>query len=355
MAVHETKEIGFTLNQLFKQKGGYLWHSTEGTWIKLEAKIGDETWSGTMGANMKGLRAIEREIADTLAEEPFRLEYTSASACGLDNSYYRRNYPGLTFRQQIAALETTIKEQAPMCDVDGFRLDEREPVIGTPYDYHKGVAMDAVEFENELALKRGLHWLKNVPGRIEGLRFYLEETEESEEITPLARLVEIWNRVPFFESELPVEEYRSVETVSKIVELPRESDCSQDTEMEQLFLKKLREPLTSRPEHERVKTYWGGGNPPISNRKTAVLVKTCFEPNREMKISEFMSIVKDRIINDWNLEEVAKEMGDFDIDLLVVGQMLKSKGQLRVNFKEKTVMYEPRPAAYLARQAELKL
>lgn len=343
--------VSFTLSQLFKAKGGYVRHNAEGMNIRIQARIGQVEFIGRTGIDLRGFRSLENAMKQVLVGETFDVEPTAKSSLGVDMAFIRRNFPAGEFLEKVSSMEAEILRQQESYDELGFFNEHAELVRGTPADYFNGEDIDVIVCPNEKSKNRLIKLGDLDEGVWEGLEYKLK-SDKLPVVTDLSKIINAWLAAEYVKDALcaPAED-----DWNKIVE--EEESESKDTtgeEMVRLFLRGWREHLTSKPEHEREKVFWGGGNKPASNRKRNDLVGVCFPPDEELSLEKFMCKVKENLINLWGFDDQKSEMGDVDIDRLVVGQMLRARGQLILNYKERRVRYEPRPAAYQVSQAKLK-
>lgn len=350
MAAHDHESIGFTLDQLFKRKGGFFRHNAEGNWIRLSASVNGFTWEERIGLDLRGLRSVEDAVSRAIRAEDFCLERRTSASMGINASFYAKTFPNSTFREQISKMRDLINQQQKECSKLGFRMLGKELVRGSPSDYHEGVPLDVVDCPNALSKARFEPCLDDVKGRWEGLSFFIE-SEQAPEVSDLTldTLIDNFILASYVDEKLPQEESWWDEVVREEMELTWKQQSGDLAENVEFFLKKFRAPLTSLPDKERESIYWGGGKPPLSKRKISTMAKKIFVPDEEMAISDFVEKVVFNLKNNWQLDDVYQEMGRPNLHRLAVGQMLKVKGQMRVNFKNNTVVYEPKPAAYMAK------
>lgn len=341
-----------SLSQLFRAKGGYVRHNVEGTTVRLELKVADSIFEGRTGADLKAFRYLEGLMKQKLVGQIYDVEPTSKSVMGIDSSFFRKLCPEGGFEERIFAMQELIKQQREQYDSKGF-LVVRHLKRGTMQDYFNGEIIDVLVCPNEVAKRRVAKALDGEDGRWEGLEFHFAKDEVDSFDTDCDYIIEEWLTAKFIDSAYQVEK-STVETDdwNEIVASELESEQpSVSEDMVAMFLKGWREPISSKPEHEREIIYWGGGKRPASERQRKDLVKKTFPADQRMPIGKFMAQVKQNLVDVWGFEDHKANMGDVDLDRLVVGQMLRAKGHLEVRFAEKTVEYVPRPKAYLASQS----
>lgn len=339
--------MGLTLSQLFKLKGGYVRHNLEGFVLRVEIKLGAEELVFRTGADLKGFRTVENAFKSSIVGSDYTLDPVCVTSMSIDNAFMRRLAPNSSFPEKIKAMQKLYEEQRKLYDSDGFIVDVKRNV-GTPADYINGVEdLDVILCPNEISKKRLAKILDQDEGEWKGLEFHLY-TEKKAPAVNYSKIIDVWQQSAFIEDNKTNEP----ETTDwyEIAQSEQKNNSNTSDELVKLFLTGWRSPITSKPEHEKEKIFWGGGKKPTSNRKQKELVSKCFPPDEIMLITEFMGQVKKNLIDHWGFDDQKSEMGDVDLDHLVVGQMLRARGQLTVYFGEKKVQYTPRPAAYVLSQ-----
>lgn len=348
--------VEMTLSQLFKAKGGYIRHNVEQNVVRIEMKVGSSTFVGRTGADLQGFRYLEGLMRDKLYGRSYTVEPTSKSVMGIDMRFLGVLVPEGGFEERITALQRLISEQRAKYDSKGF-LVYKEKVKGTPSQFFDGEDMDILVCPNEKSKKRMEKVMADESGQWFDLEFHFDSTDNLD--TECDYIISAWDAAEFVnnppkEIKADGNENEKYDWYEEVLAEQTESNLTSIREgMVDLFLKSLRKPHSSMPQHERDKIFWGNGNPPVSSKLKDSLVRKSFPADNRMPISDFMSRVKTSLVNEWGFDSHKSQMGDVDLGLLVVGQMLRVKGFLDVRFAEKTVEYVPRPANYLASQSRM--
>jgi len=346
--------VEMSISQLFRAKGGYVRHNLEGFVIRLEFKIADKVFVGRTGADLKAFRYLEGLMGVKLVGQEVGVEPTSKSVMGVDMSFLKKLNPDGGFLDRVHALKELISQQRALYDSKGF-IVQREEKRGTFEDYFRGEDIDVLVCENDKAKKRLAKALIDEEGEWKGLEFHFAR-EEDETVTECEYIIDAWLAAEYIaEENSRAEEHVETDDWNDIVEQGEENKNARvPSELVDLLLKKWREPVSSYQESERNKIFWGGGKAPGSEGKKERLVKQTFPADKRMPLEEFMALVKKNLVEVWGYNENKSDMGNVDLDLLVIGQMLRARGHLHIHHAERTVEYVPRPEAYLASQRRRK-
>lgn len=346
-----------SMSQLFRAKGGYVRHNVEGFAVRLEIRVGESIFVGRTGADLKGFRYLEGLMREKLVGLPYGLEPTSKSVMGIDTSFFRKLCPEGGFEKRIRAMQALLDQQHEQYDKKGF-LVAKEVKRGTVQGYFEGEEMDVLVCPNEVSKKRMMRALQDEDGSWEGLEFRFARDEVEDFGTVCEFIIEDWVAAKFEDSAYQAGEFAgaSSDWVDEVeTDLVDNGFPAVPEDMVNIFLKGWREPISSKPEHERELVYWGGGKRPSSERLRKDLVRKTFPSDQRMPIKNFMAQVKKNLVEIWGFEDHKPDMGEVDLDRLVIGQMLRAKGHLEIRYSDKTIEYVPRPKAYLASQARGKM
>ena len=219
-------------------------------------------------------------------------------------------------------MQDLYRDQRALYNPEGFIVENKQNV-GTPADYINGVEdLDIVSCPNETSKKRLAKFLDEDEGEWIGLEFHLKNDKEAP-VVDYNKIVNAWMEANFVEDEKTnVEELTDWNDIVQS-ELCEEADISDD--MVKIFLAGWRSPITSKPEHEKEKIFWGGGKKPSSNRKQKELVGKCFPPDKVYPIKEFMRLVKKNLVEVWGFDDQKSDMEGTELNQLVVGQMLRAR------------------------------
>lgn len=339
--------VGLTLSQLFKLKGGYVRTNLEQFVLRVEMKVGSENLVFRTGADWQGFKTVESAFKAKLDGGDFTVDPVCGTSMGIDNAFMRRLCSSTKFSDKIKAMQDLYQEQRALYNSDGFIVDSKQ-IVGTPADYFNGVEdIDVISCPNETSKKRLAKFLDDDEGVWKGLEFHFKN-EKEEPVVDYQKIVNAWVEANFVEDE----KTNDNETTdwNDIVQSEQYEDADISDDMVKVFLGGWRSPITSKPEHEKEKIFWGGGKKPSSNRKQKELVGKCFPPDKVYPIKEFMRLVKKNLVEVWGYDDQKSDMEGVELNQLVIGQMLRARGQLNVHFGEKTVEYTPRPAAYVLSQ-----
>lgn len=345
--------VDMSLSQLFRAKGGYVRHNMEDLVVRLELKVGSKTFVGRTGADLKAFRYLEGLMQSKLLGGLVGVEHTSKSVMGIDMSFLRRLKVDGSFEDRVKALQDLIAEQRKSYDAKGF-IVSREIRRGTFENYFKGEELDVLVCENQLAKKRMAKALADEDGEWRDLEFHFSQEEKVPPVTDCDYIIEEWLATEYIcEESRNAEEDGVFEKVdwNDIVEGDDENLKAEiPKEIVNLFLAKLKEPISSYQESQRNKIFWGGGKAPGSEGKKERLIKQTFPADKRMPLQQFMAVVKKNLVEVWGFEENRNDMGEVNLDLLVVGQMLRARSHLHIHHSSRTVEYVPRPEAYIASQ-----
>ena len=310
-------------------------------------KVGSTIFVGRTGADLAGFRSLEDRFDALLADCVFGVERVSRSTMGIDFGYFRRNFKTANLVEVVPMLTQLIAKQRESYDANGW-IVEKSNKVGTPGDYMNGDDLDIVSCPNEISKKRFSKLVDEDEGEWIGLEFHLKSSGPCD--IDFESILQAWI------AEEPSDEIdiNNREEVQQIVE-PEEETTQADQANATRVLKEFGTNFNILDTSARLKLFWGGGKAPSSRRAAeALAVKSFPEEEVEYPAVIFVKIVKDRLVDNWGFEQYKTEMGDVDLDQLVVGQILQKKGQIQVNYGKKTLMYVPKPAAYKASQMRVK-
>ena len=97
-----------------------------------------------------------------------------------------------------------------------------------------------------------------------------------------------------------------------------------------------------------------GARGPIGGKNKSIASSLFARTEQKIPFEEFFTQAVKRCREEWNFEVKNRSMGAESIEKFVLGQMLRNKAQLEVNRGDRTLRYEPTPAAYLEKQKRLE-
>ena len=198
-------------------------------------------------------------MKEKLVGEMYDVEPTCKSIMGIDSSFFRKLCPEGGFEERLLAMQRLIEQQRTQYDAKGF-LVFRNVKRGTVQDYFNGEDMDALVCPNETSKKRMMRALDGEEGSWEGLEFRFAKDEVDGPDTECDYIIEKWLADKFCDSA-----YQAGEIVNEssdwneIVasDLVNNDQPEVPEDMVAMLLKGWKEPISSKPEHEREVIYWG--------------------------------------------------------------------------------------------------
>lgn len=310
--------------------------------------MGSLEFVGKTGADLAGFRSFERDFAKALSGEAFGVERTAGSAMGIDQAYFGRMFGSIKLNDMVPELKMLIKEQSTSYDKNGW-MHEKHLIEGTPAEYMDGKEMDVIVCPNQRSKDRFKKLVEDDEGEWIGLEFHLK-SEEPEKDADYMSLIDAWLIADYVDmpcATMGLTDWNDIVEVDQ----PRKEEEPGIEVMSKRVLQELPKNFNQLHPRERISMYWGGGSPPISARAADSIARKCFpKEDLEYPVGEFLKIVRSGLVDVWGFENYRKEMGDVELDSLVVGQILQRKGQIVVDYGNRTLKYVPRPAAYKASQ-----
>lgn len=302
--------------------------------VRVRVEIGSYKQNWEMGCDLRGLRVFET-IFEMITEE--KVVPLAPAMVGVTRRYLAVTYPGRNTMESLERMKQhVLSEEKHQCGHGLYKKSAK----GTANDLMNEnycqiyVANDEGEKRRMNALIRA----EEIEGEWDGLVFTragegIESCDCDEQFRLCAEAY-----LTSVEPALDGDEFAG----NRVGDL-----INSDETYEEKFYKISAMAITSWPESIRDEIYWAGGK-----KIKASLASKLFVGGK-MTFQQFFDRACERAETEWSFAERQREGGYNNVQDLVLGQMLRCKGQIVVDREERTVEFIAKPENYMVAQRRL--